>query len=206
MKNSFVPLSFGFDTASRVYADLIGNLARDALSAKKYYHFVRLMGRTASHIALECALLTHPNLTLISEEVFEKKTTLKQIVEDLCNLVLERSAKGKSYGVILIPEGLIEWIPDLAMLIQELNYILSQETNLSMEDIKLKLTSASRDCFFLIPPAIQKQLLLVRDPHGNVQVSLIETDRLLSEMVSNEMKKYTNISFHPLTHFFGYEG
>jgi diphosphate-dependent phosphofructokinase len=206
LKNEFVPLSFGFDTASRVYAELIGNLERDALSAKKYYHFIRLMGRTASHIALECALLTRPNLTLIAEEVFEKKITLQEIVKSLCNLVLERFAQGKSYGVIVIPEGLIEWMPDVSALIQELNAILSDDDKSTKDLIMSKLTEASKECFSLIPETIQNQLLLVRDPHGNVQVSLIETERLLAEMVSNELKKHKEVSFHALPHFFGYEG
>ncbi len=206
LKNDYVPISFGFDTASKVYAESIGNLARDALSAKKYYHFVRLMGRTASHIALECALLTHPNLTIVAEEVFEKKMTLNQIVSDIVALIIERAALGKSYGVIIIPEGLIEWIPEMSTLMKELSGILSKEGGYSEEEIKAKLTSTSQECFFSIPVAIQKQLLLERDPHGNVQVSLIETERLLAEMVANEMKKIKDVSFHALPHFFGYEG
>ena len=206
LKNDYVPISFGFDTASKVYAEVIGNLARDALSAKKHYHFIRLMGRTASHIALECALLTHPNLTLIAEEIFEKKMTLKQIVSDIVALIVERAALGKSYGVIIIPEGLIEWIPEVSKLIQELNSILSKEGGYSEEEINAKLTPLSRECFFSIPPMIQKQLLLERDPHGNVQVSLIETERLLAEMVAIEMKKIKDVTFHALPHFFGYEG
>ncbi len=206
LKNTHVPISFGFDTASKVYAEMIGNLARDALSAQKYYHFIRLMGRTASHIALECALLTHPNYTLIAEEVFEKKMTLKQIVADIVALIVERAATGKSYGVIIIPEGLIEWIPEISILMQELNAFLSKGVQYSEEEIKDKLTPASRECFSAIPLMIQKQLLFVRDPHGNVQVSLIETERLLAEMVSLEMSKHEKIAFHALPHFFGYEG
>lgn len=205
LKNEYVPISFGFDTASKVYAELIGNLARDALSAKKYYHFVRLMGRTASHIALECALLTHPNYTFIAEEVAAKKMTLKQIVAELCSLILERDKLGKSYGVILIPEGLIEWIPEMKVLIQELNILLAQSGALE-EDIPNQLSERSRDCFSQLPQTIQKQLLLIRDSHGNVQVSLIETERLLAELVSQEMLNHKNVSFHPLPHFFGYEG
>lgn len=206
LKNEYVPISFGFDTASKVYAEMIGNLERDALSAKKYYHFVRLMGRTASHIALECALLTHPNLTIIAEEVFEKKMTLKEIVSDIVALIIERAALGKSYGVIIIPEGLIESIPEVSKLIGELNEILSKDGAYSEEEIKAKLTLDSQECFFSIPSMIQKELLLERDPHGNVQVSLIETERLLLEMVSNEMKKIKDVPFHALPHFFGYEG
>lgn len=205
LKNEHVPVSFGFDTASKVYAELIGNLARDALSAKKYYHFVRLMGRTASHIALECALLTQPNYTFIAEEVAAKKMTLKQVVSELCTLVLERSSQKKSYGVILIPEGLIEWIPEMGSLIEELNLLLAQG-NLSQDEVVQKMSSSSKACFDLLPPSIQKQLLFTRDSHGNVQVSLIETERLLAELVSEEMKKHPDVSFHPMTHFFGYEG
>ena len=201
LKNDFVPLSFGFDTASKVYSELIGNLARDALSSKKYYHFIRLMGRTASHIALECALSTQPNYTLIAEEIFEKKMTLKQIVADLCQLVRKRALKGKNYGVVLIPEGLIEWIPEVSTLICELNLILAKG-DFSEE----KLTQTSKECFSLIPKSIQKQLLLVRDPHGNVQVSLIETERMLAEMVAKELEKDEELVFHALPHFFGYEG
>ncbi|MBX9923583.1 MAG: diphosphate--fructose-6-phosphate 1-phosphotransferase [Rhabdochlamydiaceae bacterium] len=205
LKNEYVPISFGFDTASKVYAELIGNLARDALSAKKYYHFVRLMGRTASHIALECALLTHPNYAFIAEEVAAKKMTLQQVVSELCTLILERSAIGKSYGVILIPEGLIEWIPEMSRLIQELNILLAQK-DLSEDEAIQKLSQESSACFSLLPSSIQKQLLLTRDSHGNVQVSLIETERLLAELVSIEMQKHKQVAFHPLTHFFGYEG
>lgn len=204
LKNEFVPLSFGFDTASKVYAESIGNLARDSLSAKKYYHFVRLMGRSASHIALECALAVRPNYTFISEEVFAKKMTLKDVVQKLCTLVKERAAHGKSYGLILIPEGLIESIADVSTLIQELNQILSKGDG-SLEEALLQLTSSSKECFSLIPTSIQKQLLLQRDPHGNVQVSLIETERMLAEMVAEQMQK-EKIPFHPLPHFFGYEG
>ncbi len=205
LKNAYVPISFGFDTASKVYAELIGNLARDALSAKKYYHFVRLMGRTASHITLECALQTHPNYAFIAEEVAEKKMTLQQVVSELCTLILERASVGKTYGVVLIPEGLIEWIPEIGVLIHELNLILAQG-EISIDTIEQKLSPASKDCFSFLPVSIQKQLLLSRDSHGNVQVSMIETERLLAELVSKEMQNHPKVAFHPLTHFFGYEG
>ena len=201
LKNSYVSVSFGFDSATRVYSELIGNLARDALSAKKYYHFVRLMGRSASHITLECALATHPNFALIAEEVAAKQMTFKAIVQDLCNLIIARNKQGKSYGIVLIPEGLLEFTPDVSSLIQELNEILSKG------DFSLDLlSSASQECFLSFPEAIQKQLLLARDPHGNVQLSLIETERLLAEMVYQEMQSRGVKDFYPLSHFFGYEG
>ena len=210
LKNSFVPLSFGFDTASRVYAEMISNICREAMSSKKYTHFIKLMGRSASHVTLECALATHPNFTFIGEEVLEKKKTLSQIVSDLCDLIIERSKRGKSYGVILIPEGLIQFIPEVSTLIEELNKSLATEDPSSAVLIA-RLSESSRKCFNTIPENIQKQLLLGRDPHGNVQVSLIETEKLLAELVGKELEKrkeqklFTG-AFHPITHFFGYEG
>jgi diphosphate-dependent phosphofructokinase len=211
LKNEYVAISFGFDTASKVYAELIGNIARDALSAKKYFHFIKLMGRTASHITLECALATHPNYALIAEEVSAEKKTLSQIINELCDLVCQRAKDGKNYGVVLVPEGLIEFIPEMGVLIKELNQILSSAENMKQEEIISKLTAPSRECFSSIPESIQKQLLLVRDPHGNVQVSLIETEKLLVEVVSKELDKRRQQgtfsgSFNPLVHFFGYEG
>jgi pyrophosphate--fructose-6-phosphate 1-phosphotransferase len=199
LKNAYVPISFGFDSASRVYSELIGNLARDCLSAKKYYHFIRLMGRSASHITLECALSTHPNIAFIAEEVAEKKKTLQEIVSDLCNLILERASSGKNYGIVLIPEGLIEFTPDVSLLIQELNTLLA-EGSFSLE----KLSEKAKECFLSFPQSIQKQLLLGRDPHGNVQLSHIETERLLADMVFSKLQG--KVSFQPICHFFGYEG
>ncbi|MGC2596367.1 MAG: diphosphate--fructose-6-phosphate 1-phosphotransferase [Rhabdochlamydiaceae bacterium] len=211
LKNRFVATSFGFDTASKTYAEIIGNIARDALSAKKYYHFIKLMGRSASHIALECALLTHPNLTLIGEEVASKKMTLAQITSEIADLISKRSELGKDFGVILIPEGLIEFIPEIGILIHELNHILSLESRISPTQISSHLTPSSQRCFASLPERIQQQLLQTRDPHGNVQVSLIETERLLIEVVAKELeereKKGTyKGKFTPIQHFLGYEG
>ncbi len=210
LKNSFVPISFGFDTASRVYAELISNICRDAMSSRKYTHFIKLMGRSASHVTLECALATHPNYAFIGEEVLEKKKTLSQIVAELCDLISNRSLAGKSYSVIIIPEGLIQFIPEVSTLIEELNKHLTMEAP-SPAVLLANLSEPSRECFNTIPENIQRQLLLGRDPHGNVQVSLIETEKLLAELVALELEKrreqnlFTG-SFHPITHFFGYEG
>lgn len=211
LKNDYVPISFGFDTACRVYAELIGNICKDAKSAQKYTHFIKLMGRSASHVTLECALVTHPNYALIGEDVHQKKETLSQIVANLCDLIIERSRIGKNYGVILIPEGLIEFIPEIASLIQELNTALSRKETSSSFVIIASLSEKAKKCFDCLPEAIQKQILLRRDPHGNVQVSLIETEKLLAELVGKELEKRKSQglfsgSFHPMTHFLGYEG
>jgi pyrophosphate--fructose-6-phosphate 1-phosphotransferase len=211
LQNPYVSISFGFDTACRVYSELIGNICKDAKSAQKYTHFIRLMGRSASHVTLECALSTHPNCTLIGEEVFEKKQTLKQIVSNLCDLITLRSKQGKNYGVILVPEGLIEFIPEISSLIQELNFALSKVEIPSSHAIIAGLSPNSKQCFESLPEGIQKQLLFRRDPHGNVQVSLIETEKLLAELVSKELEKRKEMgaftgSFSSMTHFFGYEG
>lgn len=213
LQNTYVDISFGFDTACKTYSEMIGNLARDALSAKKYTHFVKLMGRSASHIALECALQTHPNLVLIGEEVSQKKYTLKHLTEMITDLVIERSKAGKDYGLILLPEGLIEQIPEMGILIQELSHLLSdsQFSSETPQDLipKLKnhLSEESSKTFSFLPEKIQRQLLLGRDPHGNVQVALIETESLLIETVSKMLKErnFTG-KFSPITHFFGYEG
>lgn len=207
LKNAFVEVSFGFDTASKVYSEMIGNIARDALSAKKYYHFIKLMGRSASHIALECALSTHPNFTIIGEEVAENKKTLEEIVKEIADLVCERAKHKKNYGVILVPEGLIEFIPEIRILISELNRL----PGLSVEEAPKKLSEEARSCFLSLPVEIQKQLLLDRDPHGNVQVSLIDTERLLMQQVAKELSdrkargEYKE-KFSSLNHFLGYEG
>jgi len=204
LKNPYVATSFGFDTACKVYAEMIGNIERDALSAKKYYHFIRLMGRSASHIALECALQTHPNLTLIGEEIAAHQKSLKQITQEIVDLICARAEKGKQHGVILFPEGLIEFIPEVSSLIKELNGHLNH-SQLSLSEVQQKLSPQSQACFQQLPEAIQRQLLLTRDPHGNVQVSFIETERLFMEMVTTELaKKGKSISIVP--HFFGYEG
>lgn len=196
LKNSCVRLSFGFDTACKSYSEMIGNIARDALSSKKYYHFIKLMGRSASHITLECALKTAPNYAWISEEVALKKITLKQIGETMIDLIEKRERQGKSYGVILIPEGLIEFIPEVGSLIKELNN-LGERSN-----VHEKLSKEARSCFEILPLDIQEQLLFDRDAHGNVQVSLIETEKLLTEMIKKNYKD----KFNPIHHFFGYEG
>ena len=187
LKNEKVAISFGFDTACKVYAEEIGNIARDALSAKKYYHFIRLMGRSASHIALECALATQPNYVVIGEEVLALKKTLKQIADEIAELICKRAERGKEFGVLLIPEGLVEFIPEIKVLIQELNQILAEKEDFDPSSISKLLTSSSQSCFATLPELIQKQLLLNRDPHGNVQVSFIETEKLLMVMVSNEL-------------------
>lgn len=210
LKNSYVATSFGFDTACKIFSETIGNIARDCLSAKKYYHFIKLMGRSASHIALECGLATHPNMVLIAEEVIAEKKTLQQITEEIADLVCERAEIGKDFGVILIPEGLIEFIPDMRVLIQELNGLLA-DSSIDVNKIEYKLTKNSKKSFVGLPKEIQQQLLLNRDPHGNVQVSFIETEKLLIETVTQELKKrisegkYTG-AFLALHHFLGYEG
>jgi pyrophosphate--fructose-6-phosphate 1-phosphotransferase len=211
LKNAYVAASFGFDTACKVYAELIGNIARDALSAKKYTHFIKLMGRSASHIALECALAVQPNVTLISEEIAAEQKTLAQLTCEIADVICQRSALGKQYGVILIPEGLIEFIPEVGVLIAELNVLLAASQDLTLEVLMAQLTPESRGCFASLPEAIQKQMLLNRDPHGNVQVSLIETEQLLIETVSKELAKRAKEGtfkgkFNPQRHFFGYEG
>lgn len=205
LKNEWVEASFGFDTACKTYSELIGNIAKDALSAKKYYHFIKLMGRSASHIALECALQTHPNLTLIGEEVFEQKKTLSALTQEITDLICKRAEEGKNYGLILIPEGLIEFIHEMKILIKEINAILAVKTH---NDVISSLSQESKATFSLIPEKIQRQLLLDRDPHGNVQVSHIATEELLIQMVKKELLKRKNYNgkFNPINHFFGYEG
>lgn len=223
LKNEMIEISFGFDTACKVYSECIGNILRDCLSAKKYYHFIKLMGRSASHIALECAFQTHPNLTLVSEEVAKEKMTLQQMTYLIADLVCKRAESKKNYGVILIPEGLIEFIPEMKVLISEINAFLALEKregetwdfqnsdSKHMKSLMEKLTPSSQACFSLLPEWLQKQLLLERDSHGNVQVSQIATEQLLIFAVTAELSKrkkegtYAG-SFNPLPHFFGYEG
>ena len=220
LKNDWIETSFGFDTACRVYSELIGNIERDANSAKKYWHFIKLMGRSASHIALECALQTQPNAAIISEEVAAKKMTLSEIVDQLAGIVAARAADGNNFGVALIPEGLIEFVPEVKALIAELNELLAREAEafgkLTAADDKLafvtgKLSAAAAGVFGRLPKGIQLQLCNDRDPHGNVQVSLIETEKMLAEMVGTRLKelkaegKYQG-KFASQVHFFGYEG
>jgi pyrophosphate--fructose-6-phosphate 1-phosphotransferase len=220
LKNESIEISFGFDTATKTYSELIGNIERDANSAKKYWHFIKLMGRSASHIALECALETQPNVCLVSEEVEAKKQSLASIVEDIANTVALRAQDGNNFGVILIPEGLVEFIPEVKVLIQEINDLLAKEAAayaLCTDDSQMfafvskHLSNESKNVFHLLPEGIKKQLLMDRDPHGNVQVSRIETDKLLAEMVATllqKMKKEGTYKgkFSSMTHFFGYEG
>jgi len=221
LKNEDIECSFGFDTATKTYSELIGNIERDANSAKKYWHFVKVMGRSASHVALECALQTQPNVCLISEEVAEKKMSLAEITNYIADSVCNRSANGMNFGVAIIPEGVVEFVPEFSMLIHEINELLAGENtekfnalkswNDKYEFIKKGLTKASFEVFDILPNAIQQQLFLERDPHGNVQVSLIESEKLFSSMVKTELNKRKaegkyNGKFSPLHHFFGYEG
>ena len=220
LKNAYIETSFGFDTASKVYSELIGNIERDANSAKKYWHFIKLMGRSASHIALECALKTQPNVALISEEVAEKKQNLDEVVTIVAESVAKRAANGENFGVALIPEGLIEFIPDFKVLIAELNDLLAAnadaynalaDNNEKAAFISAKLSAESNKVFAALPMDIKMQLTMDRDPHGNVQVSRIETEKLLVELVKNKLAawkkegKYAG-KFSAQTHFFGYEG
>jgi pyrophosphate--fructose-6-phosphate 1-phosphotransferase len=190
LKNEMIETSFGFDTACKVYSELIGNIQRDANSAKKYWHFIRLMGRSASHITLECALQSHPNICIVSEEVEAKNQTLKNIVDEIVKVILNRAKHGLNFGTILIPEGLIEFIPAMKILISELNDLLAHNDDfnaLETDDekrqyVKSMLSPDSHELYKSLPKGIAKQLTLDRDPHGNVQLSLIETEKLLSEM------------------------
>eukprot|EP01103_Thecamoeba_quadrilineata_P014831 TRINITY_DN4520_c0_g1_i1.p1 TRINITY_DN4520_c0_g1~~TRINITY_DN4520_c0_g1_i1.p1 ORF type:complete len:535 (-),score=102.28 TRINITY_DN4520_c0_g1_i1:174-1778(-) len=209
LKSKQVEVSFGFDSATKVYSSLIANIATDANSSLKYYHFIRLMGRSASHITLECALQTHPNIAFIGEEVEAKKKTLKQLTSQIVDVVVERAKKGINHGVILIPEGLIEFIPEVGVLIRELNEVLSGSPDHT--NIEKKLTKESASVFALLPKMIQEQLLLDRDPHGNVQVSRIETETLLASLVAEKIEQLKangsfKGSFNFTKHFFGYEG
>lgn len=211
LKNDYIETSFGFDTAAKVYSYIIGNLARDALSAGKYYFFVKMMGRSASHMTLEAALQTHPNMTLISEDIASFGKNLSELVEEMADLICERAKKNKNYGLILIPEGVIEFIDDFKTLIQEVNQILSANKQNSLEVLIEGLSEKARDCFYLVPLDIQKQILMERDPHGNVQVSKIETERLFITMVEKELENRRQRGeyqgkFNAQPYFCGYEG
>jgi pyrophosphate--fructose-6-phosphate 1-phosphotransferase len=216
LKNEYIETSFGFDTAVKTYSELIGNIERDANSAQKYWHFIKLMGRSASHIGLEAALQTHPNVCLISEEIKEQKLTLEQVVNSIVDVIVTRSANKKNFGVALIPEGLVEFIPEFGILISELNEALAHnEAEIKnagkvadMAEAACKhISEASAKLLKSLPEGIQLQLMMDRDPHGNVQVSLIETEKLLIEMVFKELKlRNFKGKFAALNHFFGYEG
>ena len=191
LKNDQIETSFGFDTATKTYAELIGNIERDCNSARKYWHFIKLMGRSASHIALECALQCQPNVCIISEEVEQKDMSLNQIVEQIAGAVADRASRGDNFGVVLIPEGLIEFIPSIGRLIDELNDLLAEhgadykdlDKQAQREYILAHLSKENAETFATLPEGVARQLSLDRDPHGNVQVSLIETEKLLSDMV-----------------------
>jgi len=222
LKNREIEISFGFDTACRVYSEIIGNIAKDAISAKKYYFFIKLMGRSASHVALECALQTRPNYTLIGEEILDKDKKLAEVVKDIALLIVERHKQGKDFGVILIPEGIIEFLPDIRALVSELNKIMAlpeiasqmekiETSEAKMEFVLWQLKGTIKDCFANLPQIMQEQLLLDRDPHGNVQVSKIETERLFISLVKKELDVlkieggYSG-KFSPQPIFCGYEG
>jgi diphosphate--fructose-6-phosphate 1-phosphotransferase len=214
LKNEHIEVSFGFDTATKTFSEQIGNLCIDTMSFKGYYYFVKLMGRSASHIALECQLQTRANYTLIGEEVEAKKMTLDDITNHLCDIIVKRSQMGKDYGVFLIPEGIIEFIPEVNMLIQQINELLAEKTLTVDEARKLvcsSVTPEAKKVFDYIPDQISQQLLLDRDPHGNVQVSKIETEKLFILLIKIELSKREkagqyNGNFVPNAHFFGYEG
>ena len=219
LKNDQIETSFGFDTATKVYSELIGNIERDCNSARKYWHFVKLMGRSASHIALECALQCQPNVCIISEEVEKKDMSLNQIVEQIAGVVADRASRGDNYGVVLIPEGLIEFIPSIGRLIDELNDLLAKhgaeykdlDKDAQREYILAHLSKENAETFATLPSGVARQLSLDRDPHGNVQVSLIETEKLLSDMVEAKLAEWKEAGkyagkFSTLHHFFGYEG
>ena len=222
LKNDQIEISFGFDTATKTYAELIGNIERDANSAKKYWHFVKIMGRSASHVALEAALQTQPNITLISEEVEEKKMSLESVINYMCDIIVRRANVGKNFGIAVIPEGLIEFIPEMKSMIANLNDIMASLENDSefvnattirdkFDIVENRLETENAKVYASLPVLIKGQLLADRDPHGNVQVSKIETEKLLIEMIStrlDELKSQGEFigKFNAQSHFFGYEG
>lgn len=222
LKNEQIEISFGFDTATKTYAELIGNIQRDANSAKKYWHFIKIMGRSASHVALEAALQTQPNITLISEEVEEKKMSLESIINYMCDVIVKRASEGKNFGIAVIPEGLIEFIPEMKSMISNLNDIMAalesdplfvNATTIrdKFDIVENRLDAANAKVYDSLPSLIKSQLLADRDPHGNVQVSKIETEKLLIEMIQtrlDELKSQGDYigKFSAQSHFFGYEG
>ncbi len=219
MKNEHIEASFGFDTAAKTYSELIGNICRDATSAVKYWHFIRLMGRAASHVTLECALQTHPNITLISEEIQENGTTLEEIVDYIVDVIVKRAAAGKNYGILLVPEGLPEFISDIKVMIDELSTILGKDEKYihtladhgeRVQYLSAQLSDASAKVYASLPVEIQ-EVLLKRDSHGNVPLSQVETERLLIDLVADKIRHMksqgkTDAKFSSLSHFFGYEG
>ncbi len=221
LKNEDIEASFGFDTATKTYSELIGNIERDANSAKKYWHFIKVMGRSASHVALECALETQPNICLIGEEVAAKKMSIAQITDYIADAVEKRGNNGENFGVAIIPEGIVEFVPEFSKLIAEINELLAGNRTEAFnalpdwaakyEFIKKGLSDESFKVFDILPQFVQQQLFLERDPHGNVQVSLIESEKLFSETVKNELAKRKAAGtykgkFGAQHHFFGYEG
>lgn len=220
LKNEYIETSFGFDTATKLYSELIGNICRDVKSAQKHWHFIKLMGRSASHITLECALKTQPNVCLIGEEIAVQKWTLKQVCDYICDIIVARSKNGENFGIVLVPEGIIEFIPEMEELIQEINDLMAANPVAfskiktvigKYKWLKKRLSDKAFSLFDSLPEAIAIQLLMDRDPHGNVQVSRIETEKLLIDIVTRqltELKKegvYTG-NFSSYAHFFGYEG
>ena len=221
LKNDQIETSFGFDTACKTYSELIGNIQRDCNSARKYWHFIKLMGRSASHIALECALETQPNACLISEEIEQNNMSLDDVVTYIAKIVADRAADGNNFGTVLIPEGLIEFIPAIKKLIAELNEVLTdpatgESREFASKDeqvafVKSHIAADNLAVLESLPSDVERQLCLDRDPHGNVQVSLIETEKLLSAMVANKLAVWKEEGkfvgkFAAQHHFFGYEG
>jgi pyrophosphate--fructose-6-phosphate 1-phosphotransferase len=216
LKNEYIETSFGFDTATKTYAELVGNIQRDAVSSRKYWHFVKIMGRSASHVALEVALRTQPTWTLLTEEIKQKKFTLTQVAGQIADLVELRAKRGCKFGVVIVPEGLLEFIPEMDTLIQELNELLVEQKKQysklktwkeQKEFVLSNISVKAGQTFETLPESIARQLLLDRDPHGNVNVSAIETEKLLSDIVKTIlMQKKNKVPFNPVHHFFGYEG
>ncbi|KAL7722687.1 Pyrophosphate--fructose 6-phosphate 1-phosphotransferase [Entamoeba marina] len=215
LKNEYIETSFGFDTATKTYSELVGNIERDAISSRKYWHFVKVMGRSASHIGLEVALQTQPTIAIISEEVESKKMTLSQLAKQVADVVVARAEKKLNFGVVLVPEGLVEFVPEVKILIAELNDLLAHNSEFAALDgfsaqkkfVSSHLSSAAASTFSTLPDNIAQQLLLDRDPHGNVNVSAIETESLVSGVVRAELRaRSSKVPFNPVHHFFGYEG
>lgn len=210
LKNSHIPVSFGFDTACKTYSEMVGNLCHDCLSSRKYYHVIRAMGRAASNIALEVALQTQPNVCLISEEVAARRQNLASITKEVADVIVRRAKAGKDYGIIILPEGLVEFVPEMGALLSEINDLMAAGTPASLAAVQAALSANNAALFAFLPDSIKAQLLADRDPHGNVQVSKIETEKLLCELVAKELERlrakgdYAG-TFAPQYHFFGYE-